>query len=97
MAAETRAGLNNMSKAVMLRDVVVNKLTTAAQEIFATVERTVTGYEEEASGLRHELDRLRRQLELLAQPEIKVEPTGRNARSPLLHTLLSFNAHVTIV
>ncbi|XP_056299376.1 nucleolar and coiled-body phosphoprotein 1-like isoform X2 [Pseudoliparis swirei] len=75
MAAETRAGLNNMSKAVMLRDVVVNKLTTAAQEIFATVERTVTGYEEEASGLRHELDRLRRQLELLAQPEIKVEPT----------------------
>ncbi|XP_038586877.1 uncharacterized protein LOC119911977 [Micropterus salmoides] len=38
-----------MSKSEILREIVTEKLTTAAQEIFAVVERTVAGYEEEAS------------------------------------------------
>ena len=70
-------GLGNMSKAEMLRVVVSEKLATAAQEILAVVERTLAGYEEEATGFRQEIDRQRRQLEVLLQPEIKLESTGR--------------------
>ncbi|XP_044040109.1 uncharacterized protein LOC122870197 isoform X2 [Siniperca chuatsi] len=59
-----------LSKAEILRGIITEKLTTAAQEIFAVVERTVAGYEEEASGLRQEIHRQRRQLELLLQPRV---------------------------
>ncbi|XP_037614882.1 uncharacterized protein LOC119481760 isoform X2 [Sebastes umbrosus] len=60
-----------VSTAEMLRGVVVEKLTAAAQEILAVVERTVTGYEEEAAGLRREIELQRRQLEdmMLLQPQ----------------------------
>ena len=69
-------GLGNMSKAEILRGIVTEKLSTAAQEILAVVERTVAGYEEEASGFRREIDRQRRQLELLLQPRVKLERRG---------------------
>ncbi|XP_045921448.1 uncharacterized protein LOC123980900 [Micropterus dolomieu] len=62
-----------MSKSEILREIVTEKLTTAAQEIFAVVERTVAGYEEEASGLRQEIDRQRRQLEAVLQPRVKLQ------------------------
>ncbi|XP_045897943.1 putative uncharacterized protein DDB_G0287113 isoform X1 [Micropterus dolomieu] len=62
-----------MSRSEILRGIVTEKLTTAAQEIFAVVERTVAGYEEEASGLRQEIDRQRRQLEAVLQPRVKLE------------------------
>ncbi|XP_045921409.1 uncharacterized protein LOC123980886 isoform X2 [Micropterus dolomieu] len=62
-----------MSKSEILREIVTEKLTTAAQEIFAVVERTVAGYEEEASGLRQEIDRQRRQLESVLQPRVKLQ------------------------
>ncbi|XP_070711241.1 uncharacterized protein [Pempheris klunzingeri] len=70
---EAEAGLTSISAAGMLRGVVAEQLTRAAQEIFAVVERTVVGYEEEAAGLRREVDRQRRQLEALLQPDIKLE------------------------
>ncbi|XP_039996637.1 zinc finger protein 37-like isoform X3 [Xiphias gladius] len=70
---ETLDGLGNMSKAEILRGIVTEKLATAAQEILAVVERTVAGYEEEASGFRQEIDRQRRQLEVLLQPRVKLE------------------------
>ncbi|XP_036967065.1 uncharacterized protein LOC119026691 isoform X1 [Acanthopagrus latus] len=73
MEAESAAGSSSMSKAEILRGVVAEKLTTAALEILAVVERTVAGYEEEASGLRQEIDRQSRQLELLLQPRVKLE------------------------
>ncbi|XP_039677891.1 uncharacterized protein LOC120572638 [Perca fluviatilis] len=44
-----------------------HKLTAAAQEILAVVERTLAGYEEETSALR---ERQRRLLELLLQPRV---------------------------
>ncbi|XP_070711247.1 uncharacterized protein [Pempheris klunzingeri] len=59
-----------LSKAEILRGIVTEKLTTAAREILAVVERTVAGYEEEAAGLRREVDRQRRQLEALLQPRV---------------------------
>ncbi|XP_008290879.1 transcriptional repressor CTCF-like isoform X2 [Stegastes partitus] len=71
-------GLGAMSKSDILRGIITEKLSTAAREILAVVERTVTDYEEEASGFRRELDRQRRQLELL-QPQVQLE------RRALLH------------
>lgn len=66
----------SLSKAEALRELIIEKLTAAAQLIFAGVEKTVAAYEEEASAFRQEIDRQRRQLEV-APPEIKVETTGR--------------------
>ncbi|XP_045921445.1 uncharacterized protein LOC123980899 isoform X3 [Micropterus dolomieu] len=65
-----------LSKTEILRGFIAEKLTTAAQEIFAVVERTVAGYEEEASGLRQEIDRQRRQLEAVLQPRVSLCRTG---------------------
>ena len=69
--------LSKMSEAEVLRGFVTERLAAAAQEILAVVERTLAGYEEEATGFRQEIDRQRRQLEVLLQPEIKLESTGR--------------------
>ncbi|XP_034021022.1 oocyte zinc finger protein XlCOF22-like [Thalassophryne amazonica] len=67
--------VGNMSKADILREIVKEKLATAAREILAVVERIVAGYEEEASGFREEIDRQRRQLEAF-QPKVKLETRG---------------------
>ncbi|XP_042257557.1 uncharacterized protein LOC121889575 isoform X4 [Thunnus maccoyii] len=83
MAAETDDSLGNMSTAEMLRGIISEKLTTAAQEILAVVERTVAGYEEEASGFRQEIDRQRRQLEVLMQPQVKLETTDDHQLFPV--------------
>ncbi|XP_047441796.1 zinc finger protein 37-like isoform X2 [Mugil cephalus] len=65
----------NMSKTDILRGIVTEKLSTAAREILAVVERTVADYEKEAAGFRCEIERQRRQLELL-QPRVKLERTA---------------------
>uniref|UniRef100_A0AAQ5YRV1 C2H2-type domain-containing protein n=1 Tax=Amphiprion ocellaris TaxID=80972 RepID=A0AAQ5YRV1_AMPOC len=77
--------LDTMSKSDILRGIIVEKLSTAAREILAVVERTVTDYEEEASGFRQEIDRQRRQLELL-QPEIKQETSEEQQIFPVSET-----------
>ncbi|XP_041635044.1 zinc finger protein 320-like [Cheilinus undulatus] len=61
-----------LSRADILRGIVTEKLTTAAQEIFAVLERAVAGYEEEAAGLRQEIDRQRLQLEAVLQPRVSL-------------------------
>ncbi|KAG7495860.1 zinc finger 2-like [Solea senegalensis] len=61
-----------MSKADILRQFVAQSLAAASQEILAVVERTVSEYEEEAAGFREQIDRQRKQLELL-QPRVKLE------------------------
>ncbi|KAK9523135.1 hypothetical protein VZT92_019553 [Zoarces viviparus] len=71
-----RSSDSDMSKAEILRGIVTEKLTTAAQEILAVVERTVAGYEEEASGFRREIDRRKKQLEVLLQPRVSLERSG---------------------
>ncbi|XP_069031631.1 zinc finger protein 436-like isoform X2 [Embiotoca jacksoni] len=65
----------DMSKAEVLRGFVTERLAAAAREILAAVERTVAGYEEEASGFRLEIDRQRSQLELL-QPRVAPSTAG---------------------
>ncbi|MEQ2162595.1 hypothetical protein GOODEAATRI_021394, partial [Goodea atripinnis] len=68
----------NMSNSYCLRGVITEKLSMAASEILAAVERTLAVYEAEASGLRQELEleRQKRQPELF-QPRVKEEPPGR--------------------
>ncbi|KAK2863403.1 hypothetical protein Q5P01_002936 [Channa striata] len=80
--SEPLDGLGDMSKAEILRGIVTEKLATAAQEILAVVERTVAGYEEEATGFRREIDRQRRQLELL-QPRVRIEQRVKGLSSKL--------------
>ncbi|XP_063756756.1 zinc finger protein 30-like isoform X2 [Eleginops maclovinus] len=64
--------LEEMSKCDILRGIVTEKLSTALQEILAVLQRTVSGYEEEALGLRREISRQRSQLELL-QPRVSLQ------------------------
>ncbi|CAK6974733.1 uncharacterized protein LOC122974068 isoform X3 [Scomber scombrus] len=96
MAAETVDGslgnslgtsLANMSKADIVRGIVSEKMTTAAREILVVVERIVAGYEEEASGFKQEIDRQRRQLELLLQPQVKQETTDDEQLFPVCEPL----------
>ncbi|XP_038162013.1 zinc finger and SCAN domain-containing protein 2-like isoform X2 [Cyprinodon tularosa] len=70
----------SVSKRDILRGIITEKLSTAAREILAVVERTVADYEEEAAGFRQEIDRQRRQLEVL-QPQVKL-----HRRAPLLQS-----------
>ncbi|XP_041842198.1 uncharacterized protein LOC121640481 [Melanotaenia boesemani] len=65
--------VNNMSKTDILRGVITEKLTTAAREILAVMEKTIADYEEEASAFRQEINRQRSHLEILL-PVIKIEP-----------------------
>ncbi|KAK2899465.1 zinc finger protein 37-like [Channa argus] len=61
---------SKVSKVEILRGLITEKLTTAAQEIFAVVERTVAGYEEEVAELKQEVERQQRQLEVVLQPQV---------------------------
>ncbi|XP_068443531.1 uncharacterized protein [Clinocottus analis] len=70
------SGGDHVTKAEILRGVVAEKLTTAAREILAVVERTVSGYEHEAAGFRREIDRQKKQLELLLQPRVSLQRTA---------------------
>ncbi|KAM4536510.1 uncharacterized protein PAE49_021092 [Odontesthes bonariensis] len=69
--SEQLDGLGDMSKTDILRGIITEKLSTAAREILAVVERTVADYEEEASGFRRQIERQSRQMELL-QPQVKL-------------------------
>ncbi|XP_005459181.1 zinc finger and SCAN domain-containing protein 2 isoform X5 [Oreochromis niloticus] len=72
VGSEPLDGVANMSKSDILRGIITEKLSTAAREILAVVERTIADYEEEVAGFRQEIDRQRRLLELL-QPRVKLE------------------------
>ncbi|XP_030609611.1 zinc finger protein 2-like [Archocentrus centrarchus] len=72
IAAESLA---EMSKAEALRGFVTERLEAASREILAALDRLVAGYEEEALGFRQEIDRQRRQLELLP-PEPTLSTAG---------------------
>ncbi|XP_041842106.1 zinc finger protein 497-like isoform X2 [Melanotaenia boesemani] len=63
--------VGNLSKTDILRGIITEKLSTAAREILAVVERTVADYEQEASGFRQQIERQRRQLEVL-QPHVQL-------------------------
>ncbi|CAJ1084222.1 zinc finger protein 69 homolog B-like [Xyrichtys novacula] len=62
-----------MSKIEMLRLLINQRLTAAAEEIFGVFGRTIAEYEEEISRSKLEIDRQRRLLELSVTPQISVE------------------------
>ncbi|XP_056224883.1 uncharacterized protein LOC130164274 isoform X6 [Seriola aureovittata] len=74
-----------MSKSEVLRGFVTERLAAASQEILAAVDGLVAGYEEEASGLRQEIDRQRRQLEVLLQPRVILNKAGVKRSRRLRH------------
>ncbi|XP_060915702.1 zinc finger and SCAN domain-containing protein 12-like [Labrus mixtus] len=65
-----------MSKIEMLRLLINQRLTEAAEEIFGVFGRTIAEYEDEISRSRLEIDRQRRLLDLSRKPQISVEFTG---------------------
>ncbi|XP_042338454.1 zinc finger and SCAN domain-containing protein 21-like [Plectropomus leopardus] len=65
-----------MSKIEMLRLLITQRLTEAAEEIFGVFGRTIAEYEEEISRSKLEIDRQRRLLELRRTPRVSVRPDG---------------------
>lgn len=61
-----------MSKIEMLRLLINQRLTEAAEEIFGVFGRTIAEYEEEISRSKLEIDRQRRLLDLTMKPQISV-------------------------
>lgn len=62
-----------MSKIEMLRLLINQRLTEAAEEIFGVFGRTIAEYEEEISRSKLEIDRQRRLLELSRKPQVSLQ------------------------
>ncbi|XP_072226277.1 uncharacterized protein [Leuresthes tenuis] len=62
-----------MSKIEMLRLLINQQLTAAAEEIFGVFGRTIAEYEEEISRSKLEIDRQRRLLDLSRKPQISLQ------------------------
>lgn len=65
-----------MSKIEMLRLLINQRLTAAAEEIFGVFGRTIAEYEEEISRSKLEIDRQRRLLDLSRKPQVSLQATG---------------------
>lgn len=66
-----------MSKLDLFRDLIRERLTTAALEIFGAVEKTFAEFQEEIYNSKEESARLKRLLDIVTSPEIKIHRTGR--------------------
>ena len=58
-----------MSSVQYLRELISERLTAAAEEIFTVFEKTIVQYEEE-------VDRQRRLLDIVLKPEVKLHRIG---------------------
>ncbi|XP_033465402.2 uncharacterized protein LOC117245905 [Epinephelus lanceolatus] len=61
-----------MSKVQMLRALVKQRLTAAAEEIFGLVERTIAEYEEELCRSKEENERQRKLLDAVFKPQLRL-------------------------
>lgn len=66
-----------MSKMQLLQDYLNERLTAVAVEIFGAVENTIAEYQEEISRSKEEIDRLRKLLDLVFQPDIMLHRAGK--------------------
>lgn len=72
-----------MTSIQVLRAVVDERLSAAAEEIFQALRRTIEGYEEELQHSKREIGRQRRLLQSLLPPEVKPEtPAGVSFKRP---------------
>ncbi|XP_062422209.1 cardiomyopathy-associated protein 5-like [Pungitius pungitius] len=62
-----------MSKVHVLRYLVKQRLAEAAEEIFGLFERTIAEYEEEASRLKENNERLKKRLHPVFNPKVHIE------------------------
>ncbi|KAM6925900.1 uncharacterized protein PEZ65_009510 [Lycodopsis pacificus] len=62
-----------MSKVQMLRCLVNQRLTAAAEEIFGLFERTIAEYEEERSRSKEQNERQRKLLDAVLNPEVRIQ------------------------
>ncbi|CAJ1048233.1 zinc finger protein 260-like isoform X2 [Xyrichtys novacula] len=69
-----------MSRAQTLRGFVSERLAAASREILTVVDRIVSEYEEEASGFRLEIDRQKKQLDVLLQAQATLKKAGLKRR-----------------
>ncbi|XP_068188664.1 zinc finger and SCAN domain-containing protein 2-like [Antennarius striatus] len=65
-----------MSKGQMLRALVKQRLTAAAEEIFGLFERTIAEYEEELCRSKEENERQRELLDAVFKPQLRIQKTG---------------------
>ncbi|XP_071062297.1 zinc finger and SCAN domain-containing protein 31-like [Pseudochaenichthys georgianus] len=68
----TELDLVNMSKVQMLLSLKKQRLTAAAEEIFALFEKTIAEYEEELSLSKEENKRLHKLLDAVLQPQLRI-------------------------
>ncbi|XP_031730199.1 uncharacterized protein LOC116398222 isoform X1 [Anarrhichthys ocellatus] len=61
-----------MSKVQMLRSLVNQRLTAAAEEIFGLFEGTIAEYEEEVSALKEENERQQKLLDAVFNPQLRL-------------------------
>ena len=59
-----------------LKSLVNKRLSAAAEEIFGSVGRILTEYEDEALALKQDIDHKRRLLDMILKPEIKLHRSG---------------------
>ncbi|XP_034092201.1 histone-lysine N-methyltransferase SETD1B-like, partial [Gymnodraco acuticeps] len=67
-----KGDLGNMSKVQMLLSLKKQRLTAAAEEIFALFEKTIAEYEEELSLSKEENKRLQKLLDAVLQPQLRI-------------------------
>ncbi|XP_068188666.1 zinc finger protein 37-like [Antennarius striatus] len=73
-----------MSKGQMLRALVKQRLTAAAEEIFGLFERTIAEYEEELCRSKEENERQRELLDAVFKPQLRIQKTAFPADVQLL-------------
>ena len=71
-----KGDLVNMSKVQMLLSLKKQRLTAAAEEIFALYEKTIAELEEELSLSKEENERLQKLLDAVLQPQLRIHRAG---------------------
>ena len=66
-----------MAKVQVLRALVEQRLSSAVEEIFVLIERTVAEYEEELCRSEQEKQRQRKQLDALLNPRVLLQRAGQ--------------------
>lgn len=70
-----------MSQIEMLRLLITQRLTAAAEEIFGVFGRTIADYEEQISRSELEISRQRRLLDLSRKPRVSLRTGEMHSRS----------------
>ncbi|KAG8004791.1 hypothetical protein GBF38_010583 [Nibea albiflora] len=76
-----------MSNVQMMKALVKQRLTAAAQEIFELFEKTISEYEEQFCRLKEENERQRQLLDAVLKPELRLHRAGLYCASTTHYTV----------